>query len=208
MDWQPRNTGQQEAQTLWSEGLVTQGACDCLFLLGPAGSGKSHCALGLALTDVKENRAREVVVVRPAVECGARLGFLPGSPDEKLDPYFRPIRRLLLKLAYGADQFVTLLPVAYCRGDTFDHCILVIDEAQNLTRAELKMLLTRLGPRSRVIVAGDPEQADITPTQDCYVTDLDLVSDRLFDRPGVCHVELTASDVLRHPLVRLVSRLL
>lgn len=149
-----RNKGQEDAARLFRE-------FDILFLLGPAGTGKTHAAVSLALG------AERVIITRPAVELdGERLGYLPGGPDEKLHPFMLPVLDVLrtqLGIAEANKRFrvFEVCPLAFIRGRTLDNCVAILDEAQNATRAQRKTYLTRLGKGGKMIISGDPSQSDI-----------------------------------------------
>lgn len=172
--------------------------------LGPAGTGKTYLAIAKAVESLEAGRVSRVVLSRPAVEAGESLGFLPGDLQEKLSPYLRPlydalierlgVKRLKTMLADGT---IEIAPVAYMRGRTLNDCFVVIDEAQNCTYTQLKMLLTRLGWRSTMVLTGDPDQTDLLPG----LSGLADVADRL-DRLGdIDVIRLGENDIVRHPLV-------
>lgn len=172
--------------------------------LGPAGTGKTYLAIAKAVEALEENRAGRIVLSRPAVEAGESLGFLPGDLQEKLAPYLRPLydalterlgtKRLKALVAEGA---IEIAPVAYMRGRTMNDCFVVIDEAQNCTYGQLKMLLTRLGWRSTMVLTGDPDQTDLLSG----LSGLGEIASRLEKVPDVVVVRLGESDIVRHPLV-------
>ena len=172
--------------------------------LGPAGTGKTYLAIARAVDALENGRANRIVLSRPAVEAGENLGFLPGDVGEKLAPYLRPLydalterlgtKRLKMLLAEGA---IEVAPVAYMRGRTLNDCFIVIDEAQNCTYGQLKMLLTRLGWRSTMVLTGDPDQTDLLPG----LTGLKDIADRLERVEGISVVRLSEVDIVRHPLV-------
>jgi phosphate starvation-inducible PhoH-like protein len=172
--------------------------------LGPAGTGKTYLAIAKAVDALERGRAHRIVLSRPAVEAGENLGFLPGDVGEKLAPYLRPLydalterlgtKRLKMLLAEGA---IEVAPVAYMRGRTLNDCFIVIDEAQNCTYGQLKMLLTRLGWRSTMVLTGDPDQTDLLPG----LTGLKDIAQRLEQVDGVSVVRLGEADIVRHPLV-------
>lgn len=172
--------------------------------LGPAGTGKTYLAVARAVDALESGRANRIVLSRPAVEAGETLGFLPGDMGEKLAPYLRPLydalterlgsKRLKALLADGA---IEVAPVAFMRGRTLNDCFVVIDEAQNCTYGQLKMLLTRLGWRSTMILTGDPDQTDLLPG----VSGLRDIATRLEQVENVAVVRLTDADIVRHPLV-------
>lgn len=153
---EPRNQAQVKAQRLWPE-------CDVLLFTGESGGGKSHCALALACDDLVNKRVREVLLFRPLVTADEEMGFLPGGVDEKLDPYFLPVPPILRKLGLDDEQRrrVRRLTLGHLRGCTFEDCVAIADESQNMTLSQLRLFLTRLGPRSKVVLCGDPEQSDL-----------------------------------------------
>ena len=172
--------------------------------LGPAGTGKTYLAIAKAVDALEGGRVNRIVLSRPAVEAGENLGFLPGDIGEKLAPYLRPLydalterlgtKRLKALLAEGA---IEIAPVAYMRGRTLNDCFIVIDEAQNCTYVQIKMLLTRLGWRSTMVLTGDPDQTDLLSG----LSGLRDIADRLERVDGVAVVRLTDADIVRHPLV-------
>jgi phosphate starvation-inducible protein PhoH and related proteins len=175
-----------------------------ILALGPAGTGKTYLAIAKAVEALDAGRASRIVLSRPAVEAGESLGFLPGDVGEKLAPYLRPLydalterlgsKRLKALLADGA---IEIAPVAYMRGRTLNHCFVVIDEAQNCTYGQLKMLLTRLGWRSTMVLTGDPDQTDLLSG----LSGLGDIASRLERVPEVSVVRLGEADIVRHPLV-------
>lgn len=172
--------------------------------LGPAGTGKTYLAISAAVKALEEERIERVVLSRPAMEAGESIGFLPGTLEEKMAPYLRPLfdalgdrvggRRLKQMMADGT---VEIAPVGYMRGRTLNNAYVIIDEAQNLTYPILKMLLTRLGFNAKLIVTGDPDQSDLLPD----LSGLAAIADRLSALSNVGVVRLTNDDVVRHPLV-------
>src|SRR5689334_20415774 len=172
--------------------------------LGPAGTGKTYLAIAKAVDALDAGRANRIVLSRPAVEAGENLGFLPGDVGEKLAPYLRPLydalterlgtKRLKMLLAEGV---IEIAPVAYMRGRTLNDCFIVIDEAQNCTYVQIKMLLTRLGWRSTMVLTGDPDQTDLLPG----ISGLAEIASRLEHVPGIPVVRLAEGDIVRHPLV-------
>ena len=172
--------------------------------LGPAGTGKTYLAIAKAIEALDAGRVARVVLSRPAVEAGESLGFLPGDLQEKLAPYLRPLidaltERLGTKRlkALMAEGIIEIAPVAYMRGRTLNDCFVVIDEAQNCTYIQLKMLLTRLGWRSTMVLTGDPDQTDLLPG----LSGLSDVAERLAKVPEIGVIRLGESDIVRHPLV-------
>ncbi len=172
--------------------------------LGPAGTGKTYLAIAKAVEALEAGKVGRIVLSRPAVEAGESLGFLPGDMNEKLAPYLRPLydalterlgtKRLKTMLAEGT---IEIAPVAYMRGRTLSECFVVIDEAQNCTYGQIKMLLTRLGWRSTMVLTGDPDQTDLLPG----MSGLADIAARLDKLPDIPVVRLTEGDIVRHPLV-------
>jgi phosphate starvation-inducible PhoH-like protein len=172
--------------------------------LGPAGTGKTYLAIAKAVEALEQGRVARIVLTRPAVEAGESLGFLPGDLQEKLAPYLRPLydalterlgtKRLKALLAEGA---IEVAPVAYMRGRTLNNCFVVIDEAQNCTYGQLKMLLTRLGWRSTMVLTGDPDQTDLLPG----LSGLGDIATRLEQVSEIAVIRLGDADIVRHPLV-------
>ena len=181
---------------------------DLTFALGPAGTGKTFLATVLAVRMLSERKVERLVLTRPAVEAGERLGFLPGDLQQKVDPYLRPLYDALHALL-GAEKTTTLLekgvievaPLAYMRGRTLDEAFVILDEAQNTTPAQMRMVLTRLGERSRMVVTGDITQVDLPTGQ---LSGLVEAADVLADINGVAVCRLTSADVVRHHLVQKV----
>jgi phosphate starvation-inducible PhoH-like protein len=172
--------------------------------LGPAGTGKTYLAIAKAVEALEAGKVQRIVLSRPAVEAGESLGFLPGDLTEKLAPYLRPlydalterlgIKRLKQMLA---DGIIEIAPVAYMRGRTLSECFVVIDEAQNCTYTQIKMLLTRLGWRSTMVLTGDPDQTDLLPG----ISGLAEIASRLEQLVEVPVVRLAEGDIVRHPMV-------
>ena len=181
---------------------------DLTFALGPAGTGKTFLATVLAVRMLSERKVERLVLTRPAVEAGERLGFLPGDLQQKVDPYLRPLYDALHALL-GVEKTTALLekgvievaPLAYMRGRTLEEAFVILDEAQNTTPAQMRMVLTRLGERSRMVVTGDTTQVDLPPGQLSGLVD---AAEVLADINGVAVCRLTSADVVRHPLVQRV----
>jgi phosphate starvation-inducible PhoH-like protein len=194
----PRSQGQERYLNAIREHDITFG-------IGPAGTGKTFIAVAVAVSQFVAGIYDRIVLVRPVVEAGENLGFLPGDVREKVDPYFRPLYDSLMKMI-PADRLRKLLdrsvievaPLAYMRGRTLDNAFLILDEAQNTTAMQMKMFLTRMGERSKAVITGDLSQIDL-PNKDG--SGLMAVQDILKDVQGIKFVYLTASDVVRHPLV-------
>jgi len=172
--------------------------------LGPAGTGKTYLAVTAAVEALEEGRIDRIVLSRPAVEAGENLGFLPGDLHEKLAPYLRPLYDALNERIGGkrvrqhiAEGTIEIAPIAYMRGRTLNNAFVVIDEAQNCTYGQIKMLLTRLGWHSTMVLTGDPDQSDLLDG----MSGLKDIARRLEAVPGVAVVRLTDADIVRHPLV-------
>ena len=182
---------------------------DLVFALGPAGTGKTYLAVSLAVEALEAGDVARIVLSRPAIEAGEALGYLPGSAEDKLSPYLRPLydaltdrmgsKRLRSALADGT---IEVAPIAFMRGRTLNNSFVVIDEAQNCLYSQLKMLLTRLGSGSTMVVAGDPEQSDLLDG----TSGLSEIAMRAEDIDGLEIVRLNESDVVRHPLVAKMLR--
>lgn len=172
--------------------------------LGPAGTGKTYLAIAKAVEALEAGKVGRIVLSRPAVEAGESIGFLPGDMEDKLAPYLRPLYdalsdRLSMKRvkALMAEGLIEIAPVGYMRGRTLNNAFVVVDEAQNCTYVQLKMLLTRLGWHSTMVVTGDPNQSDLLPG----VSGLGDISERLEQLDSVAVVRLAEQDIVRHPLV-------
>jgi len=179
---------------------------DIVFAIGPAGTGKTFLAVMKAVEQLKAGRIRRIVLVRPAVEAGERLGFLPGDIQAKVNPYLRPIYDSLNTfLEFGQLQrlitsdVVEICPLAYMRGRTLDEAFIILDEAQNTTSEQMKMFLTRMGRSSKIVVTGDITQIDLTPGKPSGLIE---VKDLLKGVPGIAFAYLTKADIVRHPLVQ------
>jgi phosphate starvation-inducible PhoH-like protein len=172
--------------------------------LGPAGTGKTYLAVAKAVEQLEKGDVSRIVLSRPAVEAGESIGFLPGAMEEKLAPYLRPLYDALsdrlspkrLK-ALMAEGLIEIAPIGYMRGRTLNNAFVVVDEAQNCTYGQLKMLLTRLGWHSTMVVTGDPAQTDLLPE----MSGLADISNKLEDVPDIGVIRLQAEDIVRHPLV-------
>ena len=179
---------------------------DLLFAVGPAGSGKTYTAIALAVRALKEKQVRRIILTRPAVEAGEKLGFLPGDMKEKLDPYLQPLYDALndmippAKLAkYLEEGTVQIAPLAYMRGRTLDNAFVILDEAQNTTLSQIKMFLTRMGRNAKFIVTGDVTQIDLPRKSD---SGLVRTMEILREVEGIGIVEFDVRDIVRHPLVK------
>ena len=181
-----------------------------VFGLGPAGTGKTYLAVAVAVAHLTKGEVDRIVLSRPAVEAGERLGFLPGDLREKVDPYLRPLYDALYDMM-PADQVlrrlstgeIEIAPLAFMRGRTLTHCNVILDEAQNTTPVQMKMFLTRLGEKSRMAVTGDLSQVDLPPGQRSGLQD---AVDTLAGIEGVAMVHFTDADIVRHPLVTRIVR--
>jgi phosphate starvation-inducible PhoH-like protein len=172
--------------------------------VGPAGTGKTYLAIAKAVEALEHGKCTRIILSRPAVEAGESLGFLPGALEDKLAPYLRPLYDALsdrlggkrLK-AFLAEGVIEIAPVAYMRGRTLNNAFIVIDEAQNCTYGQLKMLLTRLGWHSTMVMTGDPDQTDLLPG----LSGLGQIADRLATLDDIAVIRLDDRDIVRHPLV-------
>ena len=183
---------------------------EIVFSIGPAGTGKSFLAVSVAVTLLMEKKIDRVILSRPAVEAGEKLGFLPGDMKEKVDPYLRPLYDALYEL-FGADKInkkietgeIEIAPLAFMRGRTLKNCFAILDEAQNATETQIKMFLTRIGENSKLVVNGDPSQVDlINKTHSGLIKSKNILK----DVKEIKVIEFDHNDVVRHPLVSKIIR--
>ena len=195
----PKTLGQKEYVDAIRGNMV-------VFGLGPAGTGKTYLAMAMAITAFKNREVERIILTRPAIEAGEKLGFLPGDLQSKVDPYLRPLYDALYQIM-GAESFarnmekgaIEVAPLAYMRGRTLDNAYIILDEAQNTTPPQMKMFLTRIGFGSKVVVTGDASQKDLAPgTQ----SGLDVAVRVLKGIEGIALCNLSSKDVVRHPLVQ------
>lgn len=199
----PKTLGQKEYVDSIRKNLVTFG-------IGPAGTGKTYLAVALAAFYLKNREVSRIILTRPAVEAGEKLGFLPGDLQEKIDPYLRPLYDALADM-FGFEQFqkmidrgiIEVAPLAYMRGRTLEESFIILDEAQNTTREQMKMFLTRMGNHSRVVVNGDITQIDLGNRNISGLTEAEKVLARV---SGVGMVYFTEADVVRHDMVGRIIR--
>ncbi len=195
----PKTMGQKEYIDSIRSNMITFG-------VGPAGTGKTYLAMAMAITAFRNDEVSRIILTRPAIEAGEKLGFLPGDLQSKVDPYLRPLYDALYQIM-GADAFqknmekglIEVAPLAYMRGRTLDNAYIILDEAQNTTPAQMKMFLTRIGFGSKVVVTGDASQKDLAPG---VQSGLDVAMKILRKVEGIAICELTSKDVVRHPLVQ------
>lgn len=181
-----------------------------VFGLGPAGTGKTYLAMAMAITAFKSNEVGRIILTRPAIEAGEKLGFLPGDLQSKIDPYLRPLYDALYQIM-GAESFlknserglIEVAPLAYMRGRTLDNAFIILDEAQNTTPAQMKMFLTRIGFGSKVVITGDATQKDLAKGQ---VSGLDVAVNVIKNIEDITVCQLSAKDVVRHPLVQRIVK--
>jgi len=181
-----------------------------VFGMGPAGTGKTYLAMAMAITAFKNEEVNRIILTRPAIEAGEKLGFLPGDLQSKIDPYLRPLYDSLYQIM-GADSFqknmekglIEVAPLAYMRGRTLDNAFIILDEAQNTTPAQMKMFLTRIGFGSKVVVTGDATQKDLAPGATSGL-DVALRVLKNVEDIGICR--LSSADVVRHPLVQKIVK--
>ena len=177
-----------------------------VFGIGPAGTGKTYLAMAMAITAFRNDEVSRIILTRPAIEAGEKLGFLPGDLQSKIDPYLRPLYDALYQIM-GPENFqrnmekglIEVAPLAYMRGRTLDNAFIILDEAQNTTPAQMKMFLTRIGFDSKVIVTGDSTQKDLPADQK---SGLEVAKEVLQGIEDIAFCELTGADVVRHPLVQ------
>ena len=179
---------------------------DLVFALGPAGTGKTYIAVAMAVRALKNKMVKKLIITRPAVEAGENLGFLPGDLKEKIDPYLRPIYDALEDMIpseklkfYQEKNIIEIAPLAYMRGRTLSNAFVLLDEAQNTTQMQMKMVLTRLGEHSKMVITGDESQIDLPRNQK---SGLIHAADILKDTEGIAFVRMESKDVIRHQLVK------
>ena len=195
----PKTLGQKEYVDAIRKKMI-------VFGMGPAGTGKTYLAMAMAITAFKNEEVGRIILTRPAIEAGEKLGFLPGDLQSKVDPYLRPLYDALYQIM-GAESFqknmekglIEVAPLAYMRGRTLDNAFIILDEAQNTTPAQMKMFLTRIGFGSKVVVTGDATQKDLAPGA---TSGLDVALKVLKDIDEIAICKLTNKDVVRHPLVQ------
>ncbi len=199
----PKTLGQKQYADAIKNNMI-------VFGMGPAGTGKTYLAMAMAITAFKNNEVERIILTRPAIEAGEKLGFLPGDLQSKVDPYLRPLYDALYQIM-GAESFVKnmekglieVAPLAYMRGRTLDNAFIILDEAQNTTPAQMKMFLTRIGFGSKVVITGDASQKDLAAgTQ----SGLDVAVKVLSKIEDIAFCQLTSKDVVRHPLVQKIVK--
>ena len=199
----PKTLGQKEYVDLIRNKMI-------VFGLGPAGTGKTYLAMAMAITAFKNNEVGRIILTRPAIEAGEKLGFLPGDLQSKVDPYLRPLYDALYRIM-GAESFaanmekglIEVAPLAYMRGRTLDNAFIILDEAQNTTPAQMKMFLTRIGFGSKVIITGDLTQKDLPKDA---VSGLDVALKVLSKVDEIGFANMSSKDVVRHPLVQKIVK--
>ncbi len=199
----PKTLGQKKYVDAIRSGMITFG-------LGPAGTGKTYLAMAMAITAFKRNEVGRIILTRPAIEAGEKLGFLPGDLQSKIDPYLRPLYDALYQIM-GAESFlknsekglIEVAPLAYMRGRTLDNAFIILDEAQNTTPAQMKMFLTRIGFGSKVVITGDSTQKDLPAGQ---ISGLDVAVNVIKNIDDISICRLTSRDVVRHPLVQRIVK--
>ena len=199
----PKTLGQKKYVDAIREKMITFG-------LGPAGTGKTYLAMAMAITAFKRNEVGRIILTRPAIEAGEKLGFLPGDLQSKIDPYLRPLYDALYQIM-GAESFIKnsekglieVAPLAYMRGRTLDNAFIILDEAQNTTPAQMKMFLTRIGFGSKVVITGDSTQKDLPAGQ---TSGLDVAVSVVKNLEDISICRLTSWDVVRHPLVQRIVK--
>lgn len=199
----PKTLGQKQYVDAIRNNMITFG-------IGPAGTGKTYLAMAMAITAFKNEEVSRIILTRPAIEAGEKLGFLPGDLQSKIDPYLRPLYDALYQIM-GADAFIKnsekglieVAPLAYMRGRTLDNAYIILDEAQNTTPSQMKMFLTRIGFGSKVVITGDRTQKDLPKDQ---ISGLDTAMKILGKIEGIKFCTLTSHDVVRHPLVQKIVK--
>lgn len=178
---------------------------DMLFAVGPAGSGKTYTAIALAVRALKNKEIKKIILSRPAVEAGEKLGFLPGDMKEKIDPYLQPLYDALEEMIpaaklqeYMSTNVIQIAPLAFMRGRTLNDAVVILDEAQNTTSAQIKMFLTRMGWNTKMIVTGDRTQIDLPPTAKSGLIESMRILQGI---PGIAFIEMDKKDIVRHKLV-------
>jgi phosphate starvation-inducible PhoH-like protein len=197
-EFRPLNDEQANAYNAYKENEI-------IFLTGAAGTGKTHLAVAFAVHDIIKRERHKIVMSRPIIEAGENLGFLPGDIDEKVYPYMLPLYDCLDKICGEGDSSLRkrinesyeLAPLAYLRGRTFTGCVCILDEAQNCTKSQLKLFLTRLGHYSKMIISGDLTQSDLQRQQ----SGLAEVIEKCKDIQGITHIHFTEEAIVRHRLV-------
>lgn len=199
----PKTLGQKQYVEAIRDKMITFG-------LGPAGTGKTYLAMAMAITAFKNDEVSRIILTRPAIEAGEKLGFLPGDLQSKVDPYLRPLYDALYQIM-GAESFaknmekglIEVAPLAYMRGRTLDNAYIILDEAQNTTPAQMKMFLTRIGFGSKVVITGDATQKDLAAGSKSGLDIAERVLARIDD---IAFCRLTSKDVVRHPLVQKIVK--
>ena len=199
----PKTLGQKQYADAIRKNMI-------VFGMGPAGTGKTYLAMAMAITAFKNNEVERIILTRPAIEAGEKLGFLPGDLQSKVDPYLRPLYDALYQIM-GAESFVKnmekglieVAPLAYMRGRTLDNAFIILDEAQNTTPAQMKMFLTRIGFGSKVVITGDASQKDLAAG---VQSGLDVAVKVLSKIEDISFCQLTSKDVVRHPLVQKIVK--
>lgn len=202
----PKIKALNESQQLYmdsiSQNLITFG-------LGPAGSGRTYVATYMAVQMFLQGKISKIIISRPMVECGEKLGHLPGMVQEKTDPFMRPILDALEEFlspdevaGYIEEKLIEIVPLAYGRGRTFKHCAAILTEAQNCTKEQLLMFITRIGENCRIVIEGDPKQSDLRGSANIFKSQVDKIK----NIEGIGCVEFKDEDVVRHPIIREVLR--
>ena len=194
-----RTANQQKLVQAFSEN-------DMVFAIGPAGSGKTYTAIALAVRALKNKEVRKIILSRPAVEAGEKLGFLPGDMKDKIDPYLQPLYDALEDMMpvaklkeYIENKVVQIAPLAFMRGRTLSDAVIILDEAQNTSIPQIKMFLTRMGMNAKMIITGDVTQIDLPPSQTSGLIHAMRILDNI---PGIARIEFGKKDIVRHKLVQ------
>ncbi len=195
----PRTEGQKE----YMKALMSN---EIVIAIGPAGTGKTFLAVAKALNELLNRNIKKIILTRPAVEAGEKLGFLPGDLKDKIDPYLRPLYDALHSMLerdrverFINEEIIEIAPLAYMRGRTLSNCYLILDEAQNTTSKQMKMFITRMGMNSKVIITGDITQTDLDRNQKSGLIELNKLTQEII---GIESIKLKPRDIIRHPLVK------
>jgi len=199
----PRSKGQRDY-------LKAMEKYDLVISIGPAGTGKTYLAVAMALSNLRQGRVQRIILTRPAIEAGEKLGFLPGDLEEKIRPYLQPIYDALYDLLRTeelkrlfAKGVIEIIPLAYMRGRTLNNSFIILDEGQNATAEQMKMFLTRLGFDSKAVVTGDITQSDLPSNATIALVEIQTLFKKI---AGIKFIYLTNKDIVRHPLVREIVR--
>lgn len=203
--FKPMNEGQEDYLEAIKSSIIT-------FCIGPAGSGKTYIPCAYAAELLLADKIKQIVITRPTIGCGKTLGFLPGDLRGKFDPFLGPIFQSFADFMskaeiekFIAEERIVIIPIEYMRGLTLKNCVIIVDEANNCSTTDLKMILTRIGDNAKMIISGDINQSDLTPGR---IPPLLRVMDKLEGNNAISHIELLPEDVVRHPLIAWIENAL